>query len=371
MAGSLARPAAIPISFFMSAPPLTPPPDGADDLLRARLPELLELEALIRLGGPRLRSRLETQVRAGGRTLPVYALELGSARAEAPTVGLFAGVHGVERIGTHVVLAFLHSLLVRLEWDPLLQAQLERIRLVLMPLINPGGMLLRRRCNPNGVDLMRNAPVESRERMLPLVCGQRLSRRLPWYRGDGGSMEPEARAVCRVVMERLLPAPFSLSLDCHSGFGMQDRVWFPYAHSRRPFAHRAEALALQRLFQAAYPHHRYYTFEPQSNHYTTHGDLWDLLHGQAGPERVFLPLTLEMGSWLWVKKNPLQLFKYLGLFNPLPPHRHQRVLRRHLPLLEFLLRAAQAHASWLPTGERREEMQAAALDTWYRKDQSA
>ena len=48
----------------------------------------------------------------------------------------------------------------------------------------------------------------------------------------------------------------------------------------------------------------------------------------------FLPLTLEMGSWLWVKKNPRQLFSRHGIFNPLIEHRQQRVLRRHLALLD-------------------------------------
>lgn len=48
-------------------------------------------------------------------------------------------------------------------------------------------------------------------------------------------------------------------------------------------------------------------FEPQSQQYLTHGDLWDHLYLRAltgHPGHLFLPLTLEMGSWLWVKKNP-------------------------------------------------------------------
>ena len=45
-------------------------------------------------------------------------------------------------------------------------------------------------------------------------------------------MEPEAQAVCRVVQERLLPHVFSLSLDCHSGFGSIDLSFGPTAASR-------------------------------------------------------------------------------------------------------------------------------------------
>lgn len=334
--------------------------------LRRRLPELATLESLIAGAGPRLRSRVETLVHCDGQALPVYSLELGTTDANAPTLGLFGGIHGVERIGSQILLCYLQSLLTRLRWDGALAQRLERVRLVMMPLLNPGGMWARRRCNPNGVDLMRNAPVDAEERPAPLLGGQRLSRRLPWFRGRRDSMELEAEALCRVTQERLLGQPFSLSLDCHSGFGTRDRLWFPYARSRRPIEHLGEAYALQRLFQEAYPHHSYYLFEPQSRHYTTHGDLWDLLYGRSQQGAgLFLPLTLELGSWLWVKKNPRQLFRSLGLFNPLLPHRHERVLRRHLILLDFLLAATENYGHWLPDASRGDELRQAALAQWY------
>jgi hypothetical protein len=81
---------------------------------------------------------------------------------------------------------------------------------------------------------------------------------------------------------------------------------------------------------------------------------------------VFLPLTLEMGSWLWVKKNPRQLFSRRGIFNPLIEHRQQRVLRRHMGLLDFAMRAAVSHRQWLPPAEEREVRRALALQRWYR-----
>lgn len=67
-------------------------------------------------------------------------------------------------------------------------------------------------------------------------------------------------------------------------------------------------------------------------------------HGPDGP--LFLPLTLEMGSWLWVRKNPRQLFSPVGPFNPILPHRLRRVLRRHLPLIDFLQRAVHNAEAW-------------------------
>ena len=105
----------------------------------------------------------------------------------------------------------------------------------------------------------------------------------------------------------------------------------------------------------------------QSSQYLAHGDLWDHLYleAQAHPGNVFLPMTLEMGSWTWVKKNPRQFFSLLGMFNPLIEHRQQRVLRRHLPLLEFFVRAASSHARWRPVGVERERHRQRALVHWY------
>ena len=100
----------------------------------------------------------------------------------------------------------------------------------------------------------------------------------------------------------------------------------------------------------ALPHHRY-VLEPQSRQYLTHGDLWDHLYLRAcARPGMFLPLTLEMGSWLWIKKNPRQLFSRHGIFNPVIAHRQQRVLRRHVAWLDFIVRAACSHARWVPTG---------------------
>ena len=84
------------------------------------------------------------------------------------------------------------------------------------------------------------------------------------------------------------------------------------------------------------------------------------------PGRTFLPLTLEMGSWSWVKKNPRQLFSRHGIFNPLIPHRQERVLRSHMAWLDFVARAACSHRSWVPAGAAREAHQREAIAFWYR-----
>ena len=159
---------------------------------------------------------------------------------------------------------------------------------------------------------------------------------------------------------------FSIALDCHSGFGLRDRIWFPHAHTATPIAHLADIGALEELYSRTYPNHNY-VFEPQSRQYRTHGDLWDYLYlqGTSDSERVFLPLTLEMGSWLWVKKNPRQLFNRAGIFNPTAAHRLQRVLRRHLVWFDFLMRAANSHGRWMPEGLARKAHRRRALAQWY------
>ena len=333
------------------------------------LPELDALERTIALGGSHLQARTVCTVEMpGGGSYPVRCITLGNPALDVPAVGYFGGVHGLERIGAGVVIAYLHSLVERLPWDSALHRQLESVRLVFMPIVNPGGMALGTRANPQGVDLMRNAPVDAREPVPFLVGGQRLSAQLPWFRGAfGAAMEVENQAVCEVVQAELLSRAFSLSVDCHSGFGTRDRLWFPYAHTRTPIAHLAEMHALKNIFTASHSHYTY-IFEPQSLQYLAHGDLWDYLYRQActQPGRIFLPLTLEMGSWLWVKKNPRQLFSRHGIFNPLIAHRQQRVLRQHQSLLDFLARAAHGHKLWLPAEDIRTYRHAQAHHDWYK-----
>jgi hypothetical protein len=330
------------------------------------LPELVELERILEENGAQFETRTLCEVSAGGRGFPVHALALGNPSPDVPAVGFFGGVHGLERVGTQVLLSFLDSLAGRLKWDERVQALASGLRLVFLPLVNPAGMSRGSRANANGVDLMRNAPVQSRERVPFLLGGQRLSPRLPWYRGDSQApMERESEALCTLVREELLSRPFSIALDCHSGFGLRDRIWFPYANTRKPFAHLAELHALVALFNQAHPTHPY-LFEPQSRRYLAHGDLWDYLCTEAAQRaRLFLPLTLEMGSWRWIRKSPRQVWSRIGFFNPLPPERLQRVRRNHLSWLYFLCQAAKTHREWLPVGAERASHEQRGLAAWF------
>ncbi len=343
-----------------------------DAALSHSLPEFTTLDELLTKGHPYLRAEVITTVDAEGQTLPVWCLEAGSTSANAPAIGFFGGVHGMERIGSEVLMAWLHTLVERLRWDSSFAALLERVRLVFMPMVNPGGLLLGTRANPAGVDLMRSAPLDANGKVPLLVGGHRLGPHLPWYRGRlGDSLPPETVALFEVVRSRLHAHPFSIAMDCHSGFGFRDRIWFPYARSHEPAPNLPEAFALRALFNRTWPNHSFYLMEPQSASYTTHGDLWDFLYDefQTRNSGTFLPFTLEMGSWLWVKKNPRQFFSWFGHFNPVLPHRLERVLRRHLTLFDFLIAATAAWESWMPEARLREVYRKEAMQRWFGEEE--
>ncbi len=335
---------------------------AGDDLL---LPELEQCEQLIAQAPPSLQVEQLALLPHMLQQLPLYALSLGRRDAAAPAVVLVGGVHGLERIGTQVVLAYLQTLLQRLPWDLCLQHTLAHCCIYFIPLLNPVGMANGWRANGNRVDLMRNAPVECTEGAAWLVGGQRISRALPWHRGRSDAMETESRALVGFIQRELFKRPFSVVLDCHSGFGHTDRLWFPYAKSRRqPIVHLAEMYRLRELLFQTYPHQNY-IFEPQAQHYLCHGDLWDYLYGLSLQHNTtMLPLTLEMGSWNWVRKNPFQLLSSLGMFHPVKPHRVKRVLRSHLILINFLINSAMSYQNWLPLASR-EQLTTQATQLWY------
>lgn len=302
---------------------------------------------------------------------PIYQIALGSTDPEASALALVGGVHGLERIGSEVVLSYMQTVSELYQWDEGFRERLKTSRMVFLPVLNPVGVSNFTRSNGNGVDLMRNAPLDGKPLGGPIYRGHRLSPKIPWYRGEEGHLELETLSLFQMVKEQLFPSKFALALDVHSGFGAKDRLWFPFGHSHEPFPQIAEALRLKLLLDQTYPHH-FYAIEPVSTQYTIHGDLWDDLYLQhqktsAGTQQTFLPLTLEMGSWAWLKKNPLQIFQKLGVFNPIKPHRHHRILRRHLNLFDFLHRSVLYHDKWWPKDPaQKTQLHKTALKLWYK-----
>lgn len=279
---------------------------------------------------------------------PLYAFTIGSHHPEAPTLFISGGVHGIERVGAQLAWSLLKTTIDRLVWDRAHQELFKNIRLVIVPLVNPVGYKKFKRSNGNNVDLMRNSPVVAIDRTPFLVGGQRYTDFLPWYQGNADQMEVETTAVAKKFIESTEKSKAVISIDFHSGFGMKDRLWFPYSYTKTPFEHLPEMHAFSKLFEDTYPFH-IYKIEPQSSGYLINGDLWDYLYielKKKNPGVVFLPMTLEMGSWTWVKKNPWQLFSREGIFNPIKEHRLKRTYRRHTLLFDFLLKALYSHTVW-------------------------
>jgi len=318
--------------------------------LLLHLPELVEIQRLAAHAAKDFVRVVElAAITHKDLSLPLLAFEFGTRDLTAPVFFLTGGVHGLERIGTRVIISYLKTLTQLTRWDPSTKNLLERVRLVVVPIMNPVGMYLGLRSNGNGIDLMRNAPIEADfGGSISIAAGHRISNLLPWYRGSEGSpMEPELKSVIQYFEHEFVRSQSVVALDVHSGFGAVDRLWFPYARTKTPFPNLREVFKLTHLLDQVYPNH-IYKVEPQASSYTTHGDLWDYLYDRRrlANGSVFVPLTLELGSWLWIKKNPRQLFSALGIFNPLLPHRTSRILRRHLHLLDFLLRASASPESW-------------------------
>ena len=218
-------------------------------------------------------------VRLDKTDAPLMGFSLGSTDPVAPTLVIVGGIHGLEKIGSEVALAIQSQIIARQSWDRSLQLRLQEMRLCFFPIVNPIGIIHLTRSNGNGVDLMRNAPVESDQASF-LVGGHHHSNKLPWYRGEPPHtlerMEPELKALYQFIQSQTSQSRCAVIVDLHSGFGLQDQLWFPFARSTERFPKLGQVIALKTLLDESLPHH-VYRFEPQSKHYCTHGDLWDYL----------------------------------------------------------------------------------------------
>jgi len=320
----------------------------------ANLTEVNDLERLILQAQPMSKCEQIAQIRfthnRSEKELPIWSITLGSSAPEAPCLILTAGVHGLERVGSHVCIQFLFPLFEQLKWDKNLQDLFSQVRLVTIPIVNPGGMFLNSRSNPNGVDIMRNAHFEGEEKGLPYISGHYVSPSLPWYRGKkDGELEVETKALIEIVRKNVNQSRFAISLDIHSGFGMRDRVWYPWSASKKMIPDQVTVEKIEDVFRKSHPFH-FYKIESQTSSYVIHGDPWDYLYDEhlktRKADQIYIPFALEMGSWTWLRKNPGQFFRRDGIYNPIIPHRYNRIMRRHRPMLDFLLHMVANHQSW-------------------------
>jgi len=315
-------------------------------------PELLLIEKITRkldkLGVDFERSVL-TEVEYKGSKYPIHGFVMGSKDPKAPTIGIFGGVHGLEKIGTHIILNYMRSLAYRGTVNSFFRETLQSMRFVSIPMLNPVGVRFNKRGNGNGVDLMRNSPTVATGKTIPIGSGHRISPKIWYYQGKEGVLEQESKALIDFVSEHMFASEFSMALDVHSGFGSRDRLWYPYSKVRNAFPLEGEATNFKRAMKLTNPFHTYQV-EAQGDSYLIHGDLWDHLFDMQyeNPEHtgMFMPWTLEMGSWSWVKKNPFQLFAANGLFHPIKPHRIKRTMRRHWWLLDFYVNFVANHGKF-------------------------
>lgn len=336
-------------------------------MIRNKLPELELIENLKDKIQDFAKIEIIGESQEDNLRLPIHKITFGNPDPSAPVLGLVGGVHGLERIGSQVCIALLHSLSQLYLWDDSIKKSLEKIRVFFIPVVNPIGILKKRRSNPRGIDIMRNAPIEADDKVPMFLGGQRISNLLPWYRGF--NLEPETKALIDAVQGEIAQSKVSIVVDFHSGFGFQDQIWFPYAKSRNPIQDIPYVHALTNLLNLTYPNH-FYKVGPQA--YLTHGDVWDYLYDwnikRTEPAGLFLPLCLEMGSWMWVKKNPMQIFSAEGPYNPVKTHRYKRALRRHNTFFEFLIRSLYSTQSWSQLNKEQQEKHfQQAMELWYAK----
>src|ERR1700756_5735073 len=87
--------------------------------------EYEELKAILESGSANFEIRTACETRVRGRSFAMFTASIGSADPLAPAIGFFGGIHGLERIGSQLVLDYMRSLLSRLQRGELLGREVE------------------------------------------------------------------------------------------------------------------------------------------------------------------------------------------------------------------------------------------------------
>ncbi len=254
-----------------------------------------------------------------GLRFPIWLIEIGKPSAvKKKPVGLVAGIHGLEKIGVQILVEFLEELLD--PRSPCFMKEVEdgEIGILVVPVANPGGFVLNTRSNPAGVDLMRNSGDDAKGAPF-FFGGHFISPMLPYYRGL--AVQPEARTLRKLMRDNFYGRRKhrAIVLDIHSGFGRKDSIWWPFASSDDRCPHESAFEDIRRRLH--HDGHTGYEFGPQSASYKIHGDLWDSFYRESLDSDVgtkkngFMPMTLEIGTWAGLGKNPKKIFNKKRLFN--------------------------------------------------------
>jgi predicted deacylase len=241
---------------------------------------------------------------------PIRRYDFGAAHG--PVILLSALMHGVEVIGSLALLDVMRRMAH--EPSPLCERLLGHAKFVVLPVVNPdalaenlsrigAGRRAWQRCNAQGVDLNRNFPRLTRERLYHPFSGSRL-RFSPHYMGPNPLSEPEARAVHDVaVATRPL-----LSLGFHS---IGNLLLYPWAYTKhtnpRAVEYRALGSALSRSLQR-FP----YRVAQARQLYSVLGDMDDWLDAEFGT----LAFTVEVSRPRLSLRHPSRLFNPFCWMNP-------------------------------------------------------
>ena len=126
------------------------------------------------------------------------------------TILILSNVHGNEYTSFYGVCRLMEDLCERHQSNALLSELRERVRIVLLPIVNPWGFINGRRQNSNDVDLNRNANYRWSEYT---TADSQLGGR--YYKGTEPFSEVESQYV-RQVVEELMESNFVGSMDLHT-----------------------------------------------------------------------------------------------------------------------------------------------------------
>jgi predicted deacylase len=229
-----------------------------------------------------------------------------------PTILLTALMHGVEVVGSLALLDVVRRLGDK--EDPDAGRLLSNARLVIVPIVNPDALYANmaklsrgerawQRCNANGVDLNRNFPRLTTNRLYHPFSGSRF-RVSPHYLGAHSLSEPESRAVRATAVET---RPV-LSLAFHS-FG--NLILYPWAYTHTENPRAGEYRRLAGLMTNALCRFSYRVKQARQL-YSVLGDMDDWLDAELGT----LAFTIEVGRPDWRLRQLTNPFAWM---NPLVP----------------------------------------------------
>jgi hypothetical protein len=253
---------------------------------------------------------------------PVVRFDMGTMGR--PVVFLTSLMHGIEVIGALALLDVLERLANPADAET--KRLLSEAHLVVLPIVNPDAFFSNmtkiaqgdrawQRCNAEGVDLNRNFPRLTTNRLYHPFSGSRF-KLSPHYLGPHALSEPESRAVYKAARET---RPM-LSLAFHS-FG--NLLLYPWAYTELENARTAEYRALGSAMTEGLLHVPYRVQQARQL-YSVLGDLDDWLDAEfdtlAFTIEVSRPdVRLRDGRHLWNPfrwMNPLRIRETVDNLTP-------------------------------------------------------